>query len=104
MNPDKRKHPRFAKLLEARSLGSSGGSDCRIADISWGGCFVQTPTAPTVGEHTVIVTNIGGHEVALGGSVVHREIGIGFSMKFDQLSPEQIAILQELLGPAPDAG
>lgn len=101
MSNEKRKHPRTSRPLEAKWQAASGGSDCRIADISWGGCFIQTPGVPAIGERTVVSTAIGGREVTLTGSVVALELAIGFSIEFDPLTKEQIDVLKELLGAPP---
>ena len=101
MASDHRKYPRVAKPLEAKWRGASGGSMCRIADISWGGCFVQTVAAPAIGEPTAVDVEIGGREVRLTGAVVYRETSIGFAMQFDPLSDEQKEVLKELLGAPP---
>ena len=88
--------------MDAQWRGASGGSLCRIADISWGGCFVQTPAEPAIGEHTVVSVDINGREVTLTGTVVYRERSIGFAIEFDELKPKQIDVLSSLLGVRPD--
>jgi hypothetical protein len=102
MTYDQRQYRRLAKPLEARWRGASVGSICRIADISWGGCFVQTPAEPAIGEHTVVTATIGSREVTLAGSVVYREPPIGFAIRFDPMSAEQIDVLKEMLGEPPE--
>ena len=102
MSIDHRKYSRIAKPIEATWRGTSGGSACRIADLSWGGCFVQTATEPAVGEHTVITAIIGDREVALTGSVIYRERPIGFAVQFDPLTREQIDVMKDVLGAPPD--
>jgi hypothetical protein len=101
MSSDKRKHPRVSKLLEAKWSGASGGSPCRIADISWGGCFVQTVAMPAIGEAAALTVKVGDREVTLTGSIVYREPSIGFAVRFDPLTGEQIDVLRELLGDPP---
>ena len=101
MASDQRKYPRIAKPLDAKWRGASGGSTCRIADISWGGCFVQTLAAPAVGEPTVVDVEIAGRQIRLTGPVVYREVAIGFAMQFDPLTEEQKEVLKDLLGAPP---
>ncbi|HXT70373.1 MAG TPA: PilZ domain-containing protein [Vicinamibacterales bacterium] len=101
MTPDKRKYPRFAKPLEARWQGASGGTQCFVGDISWGGCFVQTVAMPAVGESTLIDVMIAGREARLSGSVVYTMASIGFAIQFDPLTDEQKDVLKELLGVPP---
>ena len=101
MPSDQRKYTRITKPLEATWRGASGGSPCRIADISWGGCFVQVMAEPAIGERTEIVTMIGDKEIKLTGTVVYLERPLGFSMGFDPLTNEQTDVLKELLGQPP---
>ena len=105
MPSDSRKYIRIAKPVEALWRGASGGSSkCRITDISWGGCFIQALAQPAIRERTEVVATIGEREIALTGSVVYLEPPIGFSIEFDPLTAEQIAVLKELLGEPPAAG
>lgn len=101
MESDRRKYTRLLKPLEAKWTGSSGGSMCRIADISWGGCFVQSPAVPGIGEATTIVAQISGREVTLTGVVIYLETGMGFGIEFGPLTAEQKSALAELLGAPP---
>ena len=101
MAPEQRKYPRVARPLEAKWRGASGGTFCHVADVSWGGCFVQSVAAPGVGESTLIDVAIAGQEVRLSGSVVYTEPSIGFAIQFDPLTGEQKEVLKELLGAPP---
>ena len=101
MGQELRKHPRLAKPLDATWRGASGGAPCRVADISWGGCFVQCLAEPVVGERTVVSPVIGVRTVDLPGMVVYREKAIGFAIKFDPLTDEQVGVLRTLLGEPP---
>jgi len=102
MTSDQRKYPRIAKPVEAVWRGASPGSSVsRIADIGWGGCFLQARAEPAIGERIEIVVTIGDKKIMLTGSVVYLERPIGFSMKFDPLTKEQIDVMKELLGQPP---
>src|SRR6185436_3306203 len=101
MKQDNRKHPRVARPMDARFLGSSGGSPCRLADISWGGCFVQCLAEPEVGERTVVTPIIDNRAVDLPAVVVYRIQAIGFGVQFDPMSQEQVEVLRDLLGDPP---
>ena len=82
--------------------GASSGSGCRIADISWGGCFVESATTPPRGEHTELTILLGAESVTLMGRVVAVFRGIGFSVRFDGLTGRTFAALYPVLGePAP---
>jgi hypothetical protein len=49
-----------------------------------------------------VSTVIGDREVTLTGSVIYRELAIGFGIQFDPLSSEQMDVLKDLLGVPPD--
>ena len=102
MEQERRNYIRLAKPIEVHLSGAGSGSACRIADISWGGCFVQTMAIPAIGERTVISIPAGDRAVALEGTVIYQEKPIGFGMQFDPLTADQVAVLAELLGSPPD--
>jgi hypothetical protein len=100
-------HPKsipIAKPRDATWRGAGGGSVCRIADISWGGCFVQALAQPAIRERTEIMARIGDRDITLNGSVVYVEAPFGFSIEFDPLTEEQITVMKELLGEPPASG
>jgi len=98
MGEERREHKRVARPIEGSWRGASGGSPCRLADVSLGGCFVQTLAEPTPGEHTVVTISHGsGPALSLGGEVVYTERGMGFAVRFDTLSREEREHLERLL-------
>ena len=98
MGNERRRYQRLVKPLHASFRGGSGASECRIADISWGGCFVQTVTAPQNHERTQVSFLVGSETLALEGQVVYREPGMGFALQFDPLTTEHVRVLKDLLG------
>ena len=75
---------------------------CRISDISWGGCFLETKAEPAVGEPTIVTIPTRHGAVSVDGAVVKVERGIGFSVKFQPLTRPQYDSLYQILGePAP---
>ena len=101
MGQERRQHPRLAKPLDGTWRGASGGSPCRIADISWGGCFIQTLAEPSIGEHTVVCVPVADRTLEIAGTIVYRERAIGFAVRFDPLTADQTAALKPLLGEPP---
>lgn len=87
--------------LEGTWTGASGAAVCRISDISWGGCFIQTKAEPRIGERTEVTVSVGGQKVCVAGTVVHLDKPMGFSVQFDELSSEQLEALKPLLGAGP---
>ena len=104
MTVENRRHTRLAKPLEGMWRGLSGAAPCRISDISWGGCFVQTVVTPPVGTETVVTVRAlpsDGRSLEIPGRVRYVEAAMGFAMEFDPLTAEQIRGLTELLGEPP---
>ena len=99
MGIERRKYPR---PLDGSWTGASGGTTCRIGDISWGGCFIESRAEPRIGEHTVVMVPVEDQLIAISGHVVHLDKPMGFSVQFDQLSVAQIDALKPLLGERPE--
>jgi PilZ domain len=94
---ERRRYPRVAYPIEGSWHGASGGSACRIGDLSLGGCFVYARAAPNPGEQTLISMGIGDEELRFPGRVVHVDPAMGFAVEFRALSPEEQTQIQEIL-------
>ena len=70
-------------------------------DISWGGCFIETVTAPSRDEHTIVTVPIGDAKIEIGGRVLYVERGMGFAVEFEPLTCETVEALKQLLGDPP---
>jgi Tfp pilus assembly protein PilZ len=89
MSEERRKHPRVAVSLDGRWQGASGASLCKIASLSLGGCFVQTPAPPAVEDKTFVTLFLRGRgSMLLAGRVARVEPGRGFGMQFREMLPE----------------
>ena len=98
MNEERRLHPRVARPFDGTWRGASGVTRCRIADISIGGCFVQTLALPAAGETTVLTVAIGeSHAITFTGTVVYVDPGMGFAVQFTPLESADVDELQRLL-------
>jgi len=99
MNDERRQHPRVARPFEGTWKGASGTTRCRIADISIGGCFVQTLALPGAGEAITVAIAFGdSHSLSFTGTVVYVDPGMGFAMQFTPLPTEFADELRRLLG------
>jgi hypothetical protein len=99
---ERRRYARLVKPLDGRWRGRSGEAVCRIGDISWGGCFIQSIAEPSPGERTVVSVDVDGVWVEIPGRVVYVEKAMGFSVQFDALTADEMEGLKPLLGePAP---
>jgi hypothetical protein len=97
VSEERRNNRRVAQPLEGSWWGSSGATRCRIGDISESGCFVQSLMNPSPGERTKITVSVGQDSVTLDASVVYAEPGMGFAVRFDNLTPEDRASLSRLV-------
>ncbi len=97
MSKDRRQHPRVARLFVGQWHASSGAAHVRVADLSVGGCFVQSLSSPAMGETTSVTVTVGDHTFTFSGRVVHIDRGIGFSMKFGPVPAAEADTLTRLL-------
>lgn len=96
--PERRQHVRVPGPFEGHWRGGSGATECRISDVSLGGCFVETVLQPGVGEETDVFIDFGsGHTMTLSGKVVYAEYGVGFAVEFQALTAEETAALKDFL-------
>jgi hypothetical protein len=103
MGDERRRYARLARPLDGGWHGRSGSASCRISDIGWGGCFVDSRTAPPVNDSTIISVGGADGSIEIAGRVVNVENGVGFAVQFDALNAQQIAALTRLLGEPPEA-
>jgi hypothetical protein len=69
--------------------GASGGSACRIDDVSEDGCFIHTLAVPSPAEETVIKIQLSpAQTIELTGRVAYVERGMGFAVTFTAPSTE----------------
>jgi hypothetical protein len=94
---DRRKHPRVTHLFVGQWHAASGAAQVRVADLSVGGCFVQSLAQPAKGEMTSVTVTVGEREFTFSGRVVYIEPGMGFSMKFGPMPASEAAELTGLL-------
>lgn len=97
MSQERRQHRRIVHPFEGSWTGASGSSRCRIADISLGGCFVQTLATPSIGEDTTVTVTIGNHALSFQGVVVYADRGMGFAVRFRDIPPDELLELGRLL-------
>jgi hypothetical protein len=102
VSDERRKYGRLTQAVDGSWRGASGQTRCRIGDLGVGGCFVQSQAMPQKDEATVVSVELGGQTLALPGTVVYVEPGMGFAVQFTALSSNDLAKLKELI--AGDAG
>lgn len=95
---ERRQEPRVATVLDAVWGGHSGGGPCRVTDISWRGCFVQSVFGPVAGNETSVTVTLGNTSVGFRGRVPYVEDRMGFAVMFDELTADQQRALSSVLG------
>ena len=87
MSDERRAHPRAPGALE----GSWSGSvrRCRVTSLSLSGCFIETMALPQPGSRVSVELHVLDQEsIPIEGEVVDSDQGMGFSMRFGDLTPE----------------
>ena len=98
MTEDRRIDERMSTNLAARWDGQSGSHEARIADLSLGGCFVNTTGRVEPGEVVSFSIRLpSGEWLPLRGEVVSYQQGIGFGLLFSFLTDEEEQALRELV-------
>lgn len=93
---ERRDDERARVSLEAHWQGMSGRHEARVADISLGGCFIDTQGRAQVGEFIVFaIRKPSGGWLQLRGRVVSVDPQTGFSVSYTYLTDEE---QQELRG------
>jgi len=96
--PEKRTKPRFDVCLDVRWQASAAHYNVRIADISEGGCYVDTILEATKGETLFLkIMMIDGGWIEVEGVVAHHSPRLGFGVRFVNLSYEQSKPIRALI-------
>lgn len=94
-----REHERISHLVEVVLESASGKREVRISDLSLGGCFVETIAQLGQGEDAkLLVKRPDGEPLAFTGKIAYALQGVGFGMKFDELTDDQRTFLENTVG------
>lgn len=94
---ERREDERARVSLEARWEGLSGRHEARVADISMGGCFIDTDGTAKLGELVVFsIKKPDGEWLMLRGEVVSVDPHTGFSVSYTFLTDEEQQELKRL--------
>jgi len=95
---DRRKEERSVVCLDAVWGGESGNHTARVTDLSEGGCYVDTLGGTRVGEVLNLKLQMpGGEWFELSGEVAHQSPPLGFGLRFENLTDEQLEKLRSLI-------
>jgi Tfp pilus assembly protein PilZ len=96
---DRRTEKRWEVSLDAVWDGKSGNYSARVTDLSEGGCYVDTLGEAQVGEILSLKIQMpNGEWIELSGEVAHQTPPLGFGLRFENLSDEQVDKLQSVIG------
>jgi hypothetical protein len=96
--PERRIQPRFDVCLDVRWQASAAHYNVRIADISEGGCYVDTILEVIKGEAFVLkILMPAGGWFEVHGIVAHHSPRLGFGVRFLNLNAEQRRRIRELI-------
>jgi hypothetical protein len=98
MQNNRRKSERVNVSLEVEIESASGRREVRISDLSEGGCFVDSISIVNMREPISIRARISPNEwIELKGEIVSVFPGIGFGVRFSQLSEKEQDQLRKLI-------
>lgn len=101
MSEERRGNERKQILLEAKWESMSRSHEARVHDVSLGGCFVNTFGRVEPDEEVKVqIESPSGEWLSLSGRVASYHPGVGFGMRFDELSEEKLTKLEELISTA----
>ncbi len=98
--PERRVHPRLKGPFEGSWEGSSARVN-RIIDVSVGGCFIESVTAPASAQHIRISISFAGRPFSLHGVVLYAEQNYGFAVRFEEPPPEMLELIERATSAGP---
>jgi PilZ domain len=98
---EKRVHSRFEVSLTAQLPGAARGYEFRIADLSVGGCYIDSIAEVMVDEILSIrILKPDNQWFELRGQVTHHFPRLGFGIRFLNVAPAELEEIQLLLAEA----
>ena len=103
MVKERRTHERFGVTVEVLWHGRNGRSRGTMSDLGPAGCFVLTGAEVSDGETVHVFLPLGGGMKAqFTGSVTNHEEGIGFGVRFEELTRQQREVVANVIATHPD--
>lgn len=97
MSSERRSNKRLMGPFEGGWDGASGMRECRITDLSRGGCFIDAYASNPVGARITTRLKVGGREYQLRSEVVYVDRVQGFAVKFRDNDPLVMKAFAEAL-------
>lgn len=82
MANERRSTARLPGPFEGSWDGASGMRDCRVTDLSAGGCFIDAYASQPVGAKITVELKVHGQQFRLPAQVVYADRIQGFAVKF----------------------
>ncbi len=93
-----RQQKRIAISLTIELEASSGNREARMSDLSMNGCYIDTITSVRLDENVRFTLSLpDGRREELSGEVIYMHEGIGFGLRFNDLSDDQRMLLQKII-------
>lgn len=93
-----RQQKRISIPLTIETATGSGSREARISDLSLGGCYVDSIVSVRLEENfkfTLLLPD--GRREEMSGDVVYIHEGIGFGLRFNDLSDDQRMVIQQII-------
>lgn len=87
MSSERRTYKRLMGPFEGGWDGASGMRECRITDLSRGGCFIDAYASNPVGARITTAIKVGGQTFQLRSEVVYVDRVQGFAVRFRDNDP-----------------
>jgi hypothetical protein len=94
---ERRTHKRLNGPYDGGWDGASGMRDCRITDLSPGGCFIDAYASNPVGARITTIIKLAGQEFRLRSEVVYVDRVQGFAVRFRDNDPTLMRAFTELV-------
>lgn len=98
---ERRTHGRLAGPFEGGWDGASGMRDCRITDLSPGGCFIDAYASNPVGALITTEIKLAGQLFRLRSEVVYVDRVQGFAVRFRDNDPVVMRAFTEIVEALP---
>lgn len=101
MSQERRRFARIPGPYDGGWDGASGLRDCRITDISLGGCFIDAYTSNPLGTRLFTEIRLSGETFRLASEVVYVDTVQGFAVRFVDVDAATQERLSKAIGALP---
>jgi len=96
MNNERRSFKRLSGPYDGGWDGASGRRECRITDLSRGGCFIDAYASNAVGARLTTEITLSGETYRLRSEVVYVDRVQGFAVRFLNDGDDDAAVVKAL--------